>query len=50
MIWALLAGLWALQGALALYRHAPRQALLQLAIAGFFAVIGRIVHARDPSR
>ncbi len=50
MIWALLAVLWGLQGAFAAYRHVPRQAFLELAIATFFAVIGRIVYGRDPSR
>ncbi|HEY0786767.1 MAG TPA: hypothetical protein VGD62_12920 [Acidobacteriaceae bacterium] len=42
--------LWGLQGVFALVRHAPRQACLMFAIAAFFAVVGRIVHRRDPSR
>ena len=50
MIWALLALLWGVQGVFAVYRHVPRQAFLELAIALFFAVIGRIVYTREPSR
>jgi hypothetical protein len=50
MVWALLAVLWGLQGIFAAYRHAPRQAFLELAIAAFFGVIGRVVHAREPGR
>jgi hypothetical protein len=50
MIWALLALLWGVQGILAAFHHAPRQAFLTLSIAVFFAIIGRIVHTRQPSR
>ena len=50
MIWALLAVMWGLQGVVAAVRHVPRQAFLELGIAAFFAVIGWIVHQRDPAK
>ncbi len=50
MVWALLAALWSLQGVFAAVRHAPRAAFLMLVIAAFFALIGRVVHSREPDR